>query len=127
MVATEWETSLNTLRFRHKRRAFSWLRHHLTRAATTVSHGPLPCTTGQLLPLPYEPLVPPSASRTSPNCPFPFALRRRASVAPMQRIPEACGFMGHRTSDGEVLTDKTRIHLRFTSVRIYTFFTTGIP
>jgi hypothetical protein len=27
----------------------------------------------------------------------------------------------------EVLTDKTRIHLRSASVRTYTFFTTGIP
>jgi hypothetical protein len=26
-----------------------------------------------------------------------------------------------------LLTDKTRIHLRFASIRTYTFFTTGIP
>jgi hypothetical protein len=29
--------------------------------------------------------------------------------------------------EAQVLTNKTRIHLRFASVRTYTFFTTGFP
>jgi hypothetical protein len=34
---------------------------------------------------------------------------------------------GSRTGGWSLLTDKTRIHLRSSSVRTYTFFTTGFP
>jgi hypothetical protein len=42
-------------------------------------------------------------------------------------VPWKFGFRGDIATYWSLLTDKRHIHLRSTSVRTYTFFTTGFP